>query len=67
MGLEEPKPSELNSQQEHAHKSTALVVTQERLDLMNTGKGKSISIEDRLTDDNEVCGTKVVVRIPDLG
>ncbi len=51
------------SQQEHTHKSAALEVTQERLDLLNAGiKNRSLEIID-LSDEGKGQGTKVVLRL----
>ncbi len=51
------------SQQEHTHKSAALEVTRERLDILNPlAKGKSLEVIDRVAL-GEGLGTKVVVRL----
>jgi hypothetical protein len=55
---------EKKTQQESHHKSTALIVTQERLDLMNPdGKFKTLEIKDLLDSSGIVCGTHVVLRV----
>ncbi len=47
------------------HKSTALLVTQERLDLMQEDKNvKSLEIIDLYDNEGNAGGTKVIVRIP---
>ena len=46
------------------HKSTALIVTQERLDLLQENKNhKTIEIIDLLDNFGKPCGTKVIVKI----
>lgn len=53
------------AQQDQHHKSTALRVTQERLDILNTEKTqKSLEITDLVHEDGKAAGTKVVIRIP---
>ena len=52
------------SQQEHTHKSAALEVTQERLDILNAGiKNRSLEITDLSKEDARLTGTKVVLRL----
>ena len=57
---------EINKQKTKNHKSTALMVTKERLDILNNGNGKykSLEISDLLNGDGSPAGTKVVVRMP---
>ncbi len=62
-GVGRTKASEMNAQRDQEHKSTALVVTQERLDILNKDSGvKSLEIIDLYTDDQPT-GTKVILRI----
>lgn len=61
-GLEKARARK--SQQEHTHKSAALEVTQERLDILNAGiKNRSLEITDLNKEDSELTGTKVVLRL----
>ncbi len=61
-GIEKAK--ERKSQQEHGHKSAALEVTQERLDILNAGiKNRSLEIIDLSKEDASLTGTKVVLRL----
>ncbi|MFK7808076.1 MAG: two-component regulator propeller domain-containing protein [Saprospiraceae bacterium] len=54
---------ERKSQQEHTHKSAALDVTRERLDILNPlAKGKSLEIIDRVAEGKGE-GTEVIVRL----
>jgi ligand-binding sensor domain-containing protein len=53
------------AQQEEHHKSTALIVTQERLDLMDKDHSvKMLEITDLLDAEGNASGTKVCIRIP---
>jgi ligand-binding sensor domain-containing protein/two-component sensor histidine kinase len=65
-GIGRKKAEELNkNSKETYHKSTALLVTQERLDLLKEDKNiKSLEIIDLYDDKGEAIGTKVIVRIP---
>ncbi len=65
-GIGREKAKELKSQVEHQHKSAALEVTQERLDILNKDiKGqKSLEIIDLADADGNATGTKVAVRLP---
>ncbi|MEL6863677.1 MAG: two-component regulator propeller domain-containing protein [Bacteroidota bacterium] len=54
----------LKSQRDQQHKSVALQVTRERLDILNPSLGKSLEIEDRLSEDGKALGTRVWIRIP---
>jgi len=56
----------INPSAEDSHTSTALVVTQERLDILNNHKGqlKSLEIIDLLNEKDEANGTKVVINLP---
>jgi len=52
------------SQQAHTHKSAALEVTQERLDILNAGiKNRSLEITDLSKEGAGLTGTKVVLRL----
>lgn len=64
-GIGRERASEMKSQRDQHHKSTALIVTQERLDIINdTGEQQeSISIIDLIDDHQQAAGTKVSVRI----
>jgi sensor histidine kinase YesM len=64
-GIGRKKAAEIKSQEEHHHKSTALFVTQERLDILNKEKGfHAIKIIDLTNNDETACGTQVIIRIP---
>ncbi|MGZ3930027.1 MAG: ligand-binding sensor domain-containing protein [Bacteroidia bacterium] len=65
-GIGRKKAEELNKgSKETYHKSTALIVTQERLDLLKENPAvKSLEIIDLHDENGEASGTKVVVRIP---
>jgi ligand-binding sensor domain-containing protein len=65
-GVGRKKAEELNSSsKETYHKSTALLVTQERLDLLKEDKNiRSLEIIDLYDENGEATGTKVIVRIP---
>ena len=63
-GVGRKKAAEIKSQREHHHKSTALIVTQERLNILNPGEAQSIEIRDLVAPDGDPAGTEVVVRIP---
>lgn len=62
-GIGRTKAKSISSQVAHGHKSTALVVTQERLDLLNAGStnGPSLEITDVEADGS---GTRVVLQLP---
>jgi ligand-binding sensor domain-containing protein/two-component sensor histidine kinase len=65
-GIGRKKADEMNrNSKETYHKSTALAVTRERLDLIRKDKNvESLEIFDRYYEDGSPAGTKVVVRIP---
>lgn len=65
-GVGRKKAKEIKSQQAHKHKSTALLVTQERLDIISKGAdwGKSIEMVDLMDAEGKPAGTKVILRIP---
>jgi len=65
-GIGRAKAKELKSQIEHQHKSAALEVTQERLDILNLDRkiGKSLEIIDLVDAEGNAAGTKVVVKLP---
>lgn len=65
-GIGRKKAEELNSiSKETYHKSTALLVTQKRLDLLKEDKNiRSLEIIDLYDENEEPLGTKVIVRIP---
>ncbi len=64
-GIGRKKAEEINkNSKETYHKSTALIVTQERLDLLKEDKNiQSLEIVDLYDEGGEAIGTKVVVRI----
>jgi sensor histidine kinase YesM len=64
-GIGRKKAEELTkTSKETYHKSTALLVTQERLDILQTDKNvQSLEIID-MYENGEAMGTKVIVRIP---
>lgn len=65
-GIGRKRSEELNAKsKETYHKSTALIVTQERLDLLKEDKNiQSLEIIDLYDEKNIATGTKVIVRIP---
>lgn len=65
-GIGREKAKELNKySKETYHQSTALIVTQERLELLNRGREIiPLEIIDLHNENGEACGTKVIVRIP---
>ncbi|MEM7368396.1 MAG: two-component regulator propeller domain-containing protein [Bacteroidota bacterium] len=65
-GIGREQATKINSQKDQHHKSTALVVTQERLDILhNSGDwDKSIVIKDLADPAGRPAGTQVLLRIP---
>lgn len=66
-GIGRDKSEEINkNSKETYHKSTAMAVTKERLDLINTGRVKyeSLEIIDLKDSNGEALGTKVIIRLP---
>lgn len=65
-GIGRTKAEELNkNSKETYHKSTALIVTQERLDLLKEDSEiKSLEIIDLYDEQSNATGTKVIIRIP---
>lgn len=64
-GIGRKKAAEIKSQEEQQHKSTALLVTQERLDILNQNKRiHTLEIIDLKDNDRKVSGTQVIIRIP---
>ncbi len=63
-GIGRQKAKAIKSQTDQQHKSTALKVTQERLDILNTKSNakKSLEVVDLVDAHGEAAGTKVVVR-----
>ena len=57
---------EINKQKTKNHKSTALDVTKERLDVLNKGNSrhKSLKINDLYNDDGSSAGTEIIVKMP---
>ncbi len=68
-GIGRARAKELKSQQDHQHKSMALQVTQERLEILKSKENgaESLKIEDVLSENGEVQGTKVTIRLPIFG
>ncbi len=55
----------MRAQKEAGHKSAALIITQERIDLLKSNKDQeSIFIEDLVDDSGNPAGTKVTIRVP---
>lgn len=67
-GIGREKAKAIKSQIGQHHKSTALAVTQERLDILNQGVATepSLEIQDLKNDQGEAIGTRVILRIPTL-
>jgi hypothetical protein len=64
-GIGREKAGELKQKSEAFHKSTALMVTQERLDLINKiNRVNLIEIKDLVEEDGTPVGTSVIIRIP---
>ncbi|MEM7659463.1 MAG: histidine kinase, partial [Bacteroidota bacterium] len=68
-GVGRKQAAEGGAQQAHHQKSTALMVIQERLDILHQGDAqkewdKSIEIVDQVTPEGTPAGTQVLVRIP---
>ena len=65
-GVGRKKAAAIKSQRAHKHKSTALLVTQERLDILSKGAdwGKSIEIVDLQDQAGNAAGTRVILRLP---
>lgn len=63
-GIGREMANEIKSQQEQYHKSTALIVTQERLDILNKDQSaNSLEIIDLKNDHGESAGTRVIIRV----
>ncbi|UTW64501.1 histidine kinase [bacterium SCSIO 12741] len=64
-GIGRQKAAQMRAQKEAGHKSAALIITQERIDLLKSNKNQdSISIEDLYDADGTSQGTRVTVRVP---
>jgi sensor histidine kinase YesM len=65
-GIGRTASAELNAQKTKNHKSTALLVTKERLEILNENKNyyKSLEINDLVGGDGSSAGTKVTIRMP---
>jgi len=65
-GIGRAKAKELKSQIDQSHKSVALAITKERLDLLRTGKAvkNSLQIIDLKDAEGKACGTRVELIIP---
>ena len=63
-GIGREKATEIRAQNEQHHKSTALVVTQERLDILNKNSAvRPLEIIDLKDEMGEADGTRVIIRI----
>lgn len=64
-GIGRVAAKKIKSQIQHQHKSTALIVTQERLDIINKDlQGlKSLEIIDLKNKNGEISGTKILIRL----
>lgn len=66
-GIGREAAKKINQKRESQHKSFALKATTERLDLLNYGRDKKIGVEIiDLKNEDEVIGTKVILKIPIL-
>lgn len=63
-GIGRQKAGEIKSQQSEQHKSAALQVTRERLELLDQGNAEGLRIEDVVSSDGAVIGTRITLRIP---
>lgn len=64
-GVGRKKSAELRKKRSPSHQSTAMAVTQERLDALFAERhGKSVEITDIVDEKGVVKGTKVILRIP---
>ncbi len=62
-GVGRTKAAELNKNRKASHKSTALIVTQERLDYLGGDAEKQLMIEDLTDGKGNPCGTKVTLQL----
>lgn len=66
-GIGREASKKISQKRESQHKSFALKATTERLDLLNYGRDKKIGVEIiDLKNEDEVIGTKVILKIPIL-
>jgi ligand-binding sensor domain-containing protein/two-component sensor histidine kinase len=64
-GCGRKKAAEIKSQKEHSHKSAALIVTQERLNILHGNSNeKGLEIIDKYDDQLQANGTTVIIRFP---
>ncbi len=65
-GIGRAASTQINAQKAKNHKSTALAVTKERLDILNNenNDNKSLEIKDLINTDGSAAGTEVLVRMP---
>jgi len=65
-GIGRAASTQINAQKAKNHKSTALAVTKERLDILNNENNdyKSLEIKDLINTDGSAAGTEVLVRMP---
>lgn len=63
-GIGRKMAQQKKSQQDEQHKSLALEVTQERLEILGKSESPSLSIEDVLNNEGQINGTKVTIRLP---
>lgn len=63
-GIGREKATEMNMQRDQHHKSTALIVTQERLDILNADpEFRSLEISDLTDTEGKASGTRVILRV----
>lgn len=63
-GIGRTKAKAIKSQQGEQHKSTALQVTRERLELLERGTTESLKISDLISAEGVAIGTRVVLKVP---
>jgi LytS/YehU family sensor histidine kinase len=65
-GVGRQKAASLKSQSATSHQSVGLKVTEERLQLIQqrSGKEAGVMMVDKMNDDGEPTGTRVVIRLP---
>ncbi|MFC5412786.1 two-component regulator propeller domain-containing protein [Larkinella bovis] len=65
-GVGRQKAGEIKKKSATSHQSVGLKVTEERLQLIHqrSGKEAGVTIIDKVNDDNEPAGTRVVIRVP---
>jgi len=65
-GIGRKQPSEINRNNTRKHQSFAMSATQKRLELLNHARKKAISVDiiDKVNENQESDGTKVILHIP---